>query len=666
MSFVSMPRSQCISRSRRRYNIRLCPFSKMPCRHHDVQIFDNMRCCLACGETQLESPPDQSTVAQCSRRAPYKYARLNYAFGQEIRLVILFPGRPTDEIEVDIVHVDVANHPPYEAISYAWATQDGDDSRSQSVLCHGGTISITKTCEAALKLLRRQGRSRYLWVDAVCIDQGNITERNHQVAFMGTIFGNASQIVIYLGPGSEVTDRVLDYLNGNSTALLEVKRDRLNVIIRDFLQHRWLDRVWVLQEIALARLATMMAGEKTARWSSDSINKVLGLCINLSIEPPSALRWLPASQPEPDILTVLHKSRHCSATDARDKVFAVLGLAHEQFQKEFPIDYSLSTEEVFTQLATHLIQSRGDLRVLKHTTGQGMDFEVHGIPSWVPRWDIKAGYVPLPAQFSASEMDNLASTWFTPKTLDDTWASEESNELVLEKVLGCLPQAEPVSTAVWFHWLKILGEKMSSALPLTRLYAPSFHFSIESRETRFHCQSIAAWGEAHNSPGVSTSMWPCLRVRAHHLDTISKLLGIRSVDQVRLLPKTLPQAFGQHHLCRPCKPHFVAKPICQKQPSMARAMLDEFTRDMKRLLGDGKTMFQTEQSIGIARADLLVGDSIFALDGADVPFVLRRVDNHYVLVGECFLYRALRHHLCICCGCEVDAWLVTTQIIDIW
>lgn len=79
-----------------------------------------------------------------------------------------------------------------------------------------------------------------------------------------------------------------------------------------------------------------------------------------------------------------------------------------------------------------------------------------------------------------------------------------------------------------------------------------------------------------------------------------------------------------------------------------------------------QTDVQTQRSIGVMRGEFLAHDNIWALDGADIPFVLRKVDHHNVLVGECFLYRALRHSLCICCGRELDAWPVVTHIIDIW
>lgn len=219
----------------------------MPCRHHDVQVFDGMRCCLACGETVFDSISDLNTSPSHEGFVPYKYAPLNYALGHEIRLVVVFPGGPSDDIHLDVIHVNLTDNPGYEAVSYAWATEDGDASLSQTVYCRGRSIAITKTCEAALKCFRRRGRNRTLWIDAISIDQSNIPERNHQVSFMGTIYSRASQVLIYLGLGSQNTDVVLGYLNGETTTLSRFEEDHrggkfwlgLDHVIREVLRLRW-------------------------------------------------------------------------------------------------------------------------------------------------------------------------------------------------------------------------------------------------------------------------------------------------------------------------------------------------------------------------------------------------------------------------------------------
>ncbi|KAK0636543.1 heterokaryon incompatibility protein-domain-containing protein [Bombardia bombarda] len=97
----------------------------------------------------------------------------------------------------------------YDALSYTWGGQPCD--RPVSVLTVGtaGTseLMITANAEAALRHLRDKDRkkARYLWVDAICIDQSSIPERNVQVANMGDIYRGAKRVLIWLGEGTADT-----------------------------------------------------------------------------------------------------------------------------------------------------------------------------------------------------------------------------------------------------------------------------------------------------------------------------------------------------------------------------------------------------------------------------------------------------------------------------
>ncbi|OCL11348.1 heterokaryon incompatibility, partial [Glonium stellatum] len=58
---------------------------------------------------------------------------------------------------------------------------------------------ITRNCEAALQTLRSEGEERISWVDAICINQDDIQERNSQVRLMPAVYHQATRVLAYLG-----------------------------------------------------------------------------------------------------------------------------------------------------------------------------------------------------------------------------------------------------------------------------------------------------------------------------------------------------------------------------------------------------------------------------------------------------------------------------------
>lgn len=91
----------------------------------------------------------------------------------------------------------------FTALSYTWADEDGDSSRSSAIFLgrHWDMFPVTQNCAAALRRMRLHDRDLMVWVDAICIDQGNHVERNHQVGLMTEVYSCAEQVFVYLGDG---------------------------------------------------------------------------------------------------------------------------------------------------------------------------------------------------------------------------------------------------------------------------------------------------------------------------------------------------------------------------------------------------------------------------------------------------------------------------------
>lgn len=152
--------------------VHIASMSERQCRHPDIRKFAGLRCCLACGKAVFEtSTPTEANNSQSTTQTTYKYTNLNYKLGQETRLIVLYPGEPADELHCEIIHVNLDDEPDYEAVSYTWASDDGDASLSRTIYCgNSACIPITTSCDAALRQLRKRGLRRWLWIDAVSTD----------------------------------------------------------------------------------------------------------------------------------------------------------------------------------------------------------------------------------------------------------------------------------------------------------------------------------------------------------------------------------------------------------------------------------------------------------------------------------------------------------------
>ncbi|KAF2636751.1 hypothetical protein P280DRAFT_364566, partial [Massarina eburnea CBS 473.64] len=102
-----------------------------------------------------------------------------------------------DPLQCDMEVVSLADNPDFFALSYVW----GKDPEDYEILIGGHILQTRPNLYTALRRIRAhtKGATRALWVDALCIDQANTRERNHQVDFMADIYSNCSQCLVWLG-----------------------------------------------------------------------------------------------------------------------------------------------------------------------------------------------------------------------------------------------------------------------------------------------------------------------------------------------------------------------------------------------------------------------------------------------------------------------------------
>lgn len=342
----------------------------MSCRHPDIRKFGEVRCCLACGEAVFESTP---SITDAIAGSPYQYRRLNYTLGQEIRLIELLPGLSSDDIRCNIIHVNLDDDPRFEAVSYTWATKDGDDTLSRHIYALGDTtIRVTVNCLSTLRQLRKISNPRLLWIDAVCIDQTNPSERNHQVRMMTQIYSSAVSVRICIEDLEiEHYGHLFEWLKNPSNTRTEPAVPNLE----DLISLRYFQRVWVIQEVALARVAYLHVNNIEMLFSSAILRYIQ------SKHPTGGvLSWDTSFKVKADLLTCLRAGISGQCTDLKDKVYAVLGLMEPIARSLIPIDYSLRVEDLYAYVVIAIIKVYKKMELLRFMN-QGLQVDVRGLQS---------------------------------------------------------------------------------------------------------------------------------------------------------------------------------------------------------------------------------------------------------------------------------------------
>jgi hypothetical protein len=177
-------------------------------------------------------------------------------------------------INANLYSVPLDTCPPYEALSYAW----GDATKPKIIMVNGARKEVRESLWQFLHSMRstRAIRGRYIWIDALCIDQDNIDERNEQVTMMKQIYQQATNVLVWLGPEGEGSDVAMDYLSKNGLDTLKPKNngycqmwsEAQGKAILALCERKYWRRIWTVREIIHAQSITVCCGRKTFPWAA--------------------------------------------------------------------------------------------------------------------------------------------------------------------------------------------------------------------------------------------------------------------------------------------------------------------------------------------------------------------------------------------------------------
>lgn len=208
----------------------------------------------------------------------------------EFRLLILHQGQGCMDLECNliirsfntdsgIIKLDTNGNPParspepYEALSYTWGPTNGADLFVKILMdSEAYRVAIRPNLDSALRKLRHPDDNRLLWIDAICIDQDNRDEKSSQIPMMWEIYNTAFNVCIWLGRHEDDSERAMKFI----TECLDLPnfdrlvRDSLNssdwAALSALARRPWFSRRWIVQEIAVAKNATLHCGDSSVNW----------------------------------------------------------------------------------------------------------------------------------------------------------------------------------------------------------------------------------------------------------------------------------------------------------------------------------------------------------------------------------------------------------------
>ncbi|KAI1345867.1 heterokaryon incompatibility protein-domain-containing protein [Xylaria sp. FL0043] len=213
---------------------------------------------------------------------------------RDIRTLQLLPGNGAENISVNIRVQDLDDpSTSYICLSYVWGTEVA----SEFIQADTTMIEVTANLLDCLRHLRSTESIIVLWVDAVCINQGDLQEKSAQVAMMGDIYSRCSTVCCWLGVPLDATlahrnpfefiyhfaeNKHYHDLPGFSIDDSANVRFEENAEFRTLWERflsvansTWWNRAWTVQEVVVPKDAVIRLGTWTANFDTFAAAKEL-------------------------------------------------------------------------------------------------------------------------------------------------------------------------------------------------------------------------------------------------------------------------------------------------------------------------------------------------------------------------------------------------------
>jgi hypothetical protein len=517
-------------------------------------------------------------------------------------------------------------------------------------------VAVNVNLGLALQHLRHATESRWLWVDAICINQQDLEERADQVKLMGDVYVKAAAVLIWLGEDEDegcapalalmtaVYDAYVLHAQAKSMTVLELIRapilaelpppsvEAVQTMIdsrsvpanawqhlRKLFSREWFNRTWCVQEAVLATTAVVHMGRVSFPW--ETLGVMASWLNQQEILTEFALPPIMANVPhyncvcmfdgtseDDQLVDILHRFRAFASTDPRDKVYGLLGLVKNvEGDVTVDVDYGdTSVSDVYTDLAAAYVELQQDLTILsfvKHREDLEADL-AEGVPSWVPLWTVDTDTAMIYSKHDPYE------------------ACGPNDKVQLEPALP--KSLSPVGL--------LFSEVDAASTPMTMsLFGDPQKDDGQPAATPTIISDL--WHEVSAS---DDPMMDVLRM-AQNL-TAGNDKDYRMVndleDDERMNFYGDFGAWLDHHLA---SRGLESENLSPRSISSPESDAERFKIAASRAC-DQRRAFRTKNGLrGIGPTSMAAGDHIVVLRGGQVPFVLRPSGSAWLFVGECFV-----------------------------
>ena len=484
--------------------------------------------------------------------------------------MILEHGEAGADISCRLIHTTLEDHPAYKALSYSW----GDVKVLDTIDLDGYVFGVGPNLRAALQSIRHPQEPTYLWVDAICINQKDIPERNYQVTIMHKIYQQAVQVIVWLGKEEFDSDYAMDVLkdinfvrradlfppsNDNSTAV-EYTATAMATwkALSNFYTRSWWDRVWVMQKVVwAAQDVTVMCGSRELSWetllqssfpireaatSSSNMTETTVAGLSRAFLVPQLTDWrarrIGALSVSFQALLCLVRTR--KSTDPRDKVFGILNLLPLE---EWPCkpDYSKDVAQIFAEVARSIIEKQRSLSLLatcEHpcvsTYGESQlrnafpFLTVPGLPSWAPNWAVPRQSIPLDGGYDAGVQTPSSPTLFGECATEFVF----SDDMITLSVRGFASDVVTVSDGpILFNQIQACGrdlyKRVQNIVFQPETWSPIYPGNMNKLEA--YCRTLVLDHPRTGSTFGLGALWQYLQWITGSRDQLPDFLDTKSV-----------------------------------------------------------------------------------------------------------------------------------------